>query len=442
MTFRINLWGDLMMQRRLSRCDDEQFLALRQVFSSGDLSIANFEGCIQNGEDWPASFGSRVSMHLEAQPWVTDELTTLGFQAVFTANNKVSDFGESGILTTLRYIDEAGIHHAGSGANLTQATAPTYIDTRIGRVAIMAAADNGVRDRGAIPVPSPLGCVASDEGPWYPDRPGVNMLCYEPTYYIDADALAELRRISELLGWEEEKSATRWKQNQVDDDESFWFHGSRFSIGDDFRFVTTADPGDLARNCKWIGDARRNAELVIVGFHQNGAVWREGPPSADDPPADHTREFAHRAIDAGADIFVSHGSGRGGVEFYGDGVIIYGSAGFNPHHARVRIPARGVPPLGIVGFQHPGGCDHRHSARPGDEYPDRCEAVLVQRGRSATYRWQGHAAYGSHRRWRQAEHCCGAPTASEARRPIWGGHAAFGVPRRRRAQPSVGVSPA
>ena len=347
MTFRINLWGDLTLQRRLSRCTDQRFLALKEVLSQGALSIANLEGCIQNGEDWPASFGSRVSMHLDVPPWVTDELTALGFQAVFTANNKVSDFGEGGILTTLEYLDRAGIHHAGSGANLTQATAPTYLDTRMGRVALMGAADNGIRDRGAVPAPSPVGCVAADGGPWYPDRPGVNMLCYEPTYFVDAQALDEMRRVSELLGWEDEKQANRWKDDRVDNEESFWFHGSRFAIGEDFRFATTADSVDLTRNCKWISDARRNAELVIVGLHQNGAVWREGLPNADDPPADHALEFAHKAIDAGADIFVVHGSGRGGVEFYEDGVIIYGVAGFNPHHARVRIPREEFLRLGL-----------------------------------------------------------------------------------------------
>ena len=347
MTFRINLWGDLSMQRRLSRCEHPQFLALKDVLSDGDLSIANFEGCIQNGRNWPADFGSRYSMHLEAPPWVTDELVALGFQAVFTANNKVSDFAEGGILTTLKYLDEAGIHHAGSGANLTQASAPTYVDTRMGRVAILAAADNGIRDRGAIPVPSPWPCVASDEGQWYPDRPGVNMLCYEPTYFVDSSSMGALKRISELLRWEEEKRATLWREKRVDDEDVFWFHGSRFSIGEDFRFTTTASPTDLERNCKWIGDARRKAEIVVVGFHQNGAVWREGLPNADDPPADHTLEFAHRAIDVGADIFVSHGSGRGGVEFYNDGVIIYGSAGFNPHHARVRIPREEFIGLGL-----------------------------------------------------------------------------------------------
>ena len=338
MDFRINLWGDLVLQHRLSACVHEDFLALRDVLTGGDLSIANLECTIHEGENWPAFFGSKIAPHLEVGPWVTDELKMLGFQAVFHANNKASDFGEGGILSTISRLDEAEICHAGSGRSLTQAAAPSYMATRIGRVAILGAADNGIRGRGSTPVPIPLGCIPSDEGPWYPDRPGVNMLRYEPTYYVDEETLNALRRASELLGWEQEKNSSRWQDRRSESTDTFRFQGTRFAIGDGFRFSTTAEPDDIERNCKWVSEARRNAEFVIVGLHQNGAVWREGLSSADDPPADHTLEYAHRAIDAGADIFTVHGAGKGGVEFYNGKVIIYGTAGFNPHHARVRIP--------------------------------------------------------------------------------------------------------
>ncbi len=360
-SLRINFWGDISLQHPISRCTHPDFVCLRDVLAQGGLNFANLECTLQDGEDWPAFIagqGGFGSPYLGIGPWLANELRELGFKTVFTANNHSSDFGEGGILTTIGYLDRAGIHHAGTGTNLSEATAPTYVTTPIGRVAFLAAADNGIRYRGGTPVPIPRGCVAADQGPWYPDRPGVNMVRYEPTFYVDRMTLDALRRASSLLGWEEEKqlrtrgsglmipsvgaSAT---EDRRDRDDLFHFQGSRFALGDEFSLTTACVAMDLERNCRWIDDARRNAELVVVGFHQNGTVWSEG--QRDYPPADHTHEFAHRAIDAGADIFVVHGVGNGAVEFYNGKVIIYGTSGLNQLYARTKIPAEQLLRLGL-----------------------------------------------------------------------------------------------
>jgi hypothetical protein len=128
-------------------------------------------------------------------------------------------------------------------------------------------------------------------------------------------------------------------------EDSFYFQGSHFALGDDFYLTTACVPMDVERNSRWISDAARNAELVIVGFHQNGTVWSEA--KRDYPPADHTKEFAHRAIDAGADIFVVHGVGNGSVEFYRDKAIVYGTAGLNQLYARTRVPGEQLLRLGL-----------------------------------------------------------------------------------------------
>lgn len=289
--FRINFWGDISLQHPISGCTEPNFLRLRAELASADLNFANLECTIQDGEDWPAFIagqGGFGSPYLGVGPWLPVELAELGFNALFLANNHSSDFGEGGVLTTIGYLDRAGIPHVGTGANLSQASAATYVGGRLGRVAFLSSTDNGIRYRGGTPVPIPRGCMAADQGPWYPDRPGVNMLRYEPTFYVDRQTLDVLRQTSERLGWEQEKELRKQgsglmipsvgasaMDDRSEDENSFYFQGSRFAVGEDFHLTTACVPMDLERNCKWIDDASRNAELVVVGFHQNGTVWSE-----------------------------------------------------------------------------------------------------------------------------------------------------------------------
>ena len=94
---------------------------------------------------------------------------------------------------------------------------------------------------------------------------------------------------------------------EQDDDEAFHFMGTRFVAGDAFSFETVPYEADLERNYKWVAEARRQADTVVVGLHQQGASRSEREPP------DHTRIFAHGAIDAGADVFVAHGRSRIGA---------------------------------------------------------------------------------------------------------------------------------
>ena len=319
-TFLINLWGDLALRHPLSRNDQCGFQGLRQLLQAADFSIANFECSIQDGEDWPAA----GLLHLDSPPWVVNELRSIGFGAVYTANNKACDFGEGGMLTTIDYLDRGGIAHTGTGRSLSEASAPAYVTTRIGRLAILSAADNGVHGRGSSPTSIiPSGYMATDEGTFYRSRPGLNLLRFETTYHVDEATIAALKRASRLLGWEAEEQATRWRASTASEASATdgaveglcQFHGGTFIRGDEFKLSTAAHEEDLDRNCKWIRHARATAELVIVGVHQNGAVWRtDGTSGADNPPADHIVTFAHAAVEAGADIVQIHGAGKGGVE--------------------------------------------------------------------------------------------------------------------------------
>jgi poly-gamma-glutamate synthesis protein (capsule biosynthesis protein) len=119
---------------------------------------------------------------MAAPPDSVDELKWLGIDIVSTANNHCSDFGEGGVMTSLEYLDQFGMAHAGTGANLTEARAPGYLDTRKGRVALIAAADWGPRGSGGQPWPHPMGVMAGEQAPYSLGRPGCNLIRHHPRF--------------------------------------------------------------------------------------------------------------------------------------------------------------------------------------------------------------------------------------------------------------------
>ena len=345
----IALTGDTVICHRLSVLEDERFLHLVKILRDADVSFTNLECVVQAGEDYPAyvAAGSRKGRHSAAPPYCLQELQWMGIKMVSTANNHSADFGEGGLLTNIRYLDVAGMTHAGTGHNLTEASAPAYLDTAKGRIALIAASDWGPRGKGDLPYPGPMGVMAAEQGPYSKGRPGVNLIRFDIVFTVDRTAFDALRRTSSQLGWEKEKTARRqgggWDMplsgesvigGEQDTDTEFHFMGTKFVLGEPPTFSTVPYQADLERNYKWVREARRQADYVVVSFHNNGAT------RSPDVPPDHTRIFAHGAIDAGADVFVAHGGLRGGgIELYKGKPIIYGIPGLVVHSTQLpRVP--------------------------------------------------------------------------------------------------------
>ncbi|MDQ1424697.1 MAG: hypothetical protein QOD72_2195 [Acidimicrobiaceae bacterium] len=351
--------GDSMFQHRVSELSDPALVSLRELMSQADLTMVNLEGTIDDGRAWPgfvAGQGGFGSPYLAMPTWVTEELRNFHVNCVFAANNHASDFGENGILTTIKYLDEAGIGHAGIGRNLSEATAPAYVYTPRGRVAVIGVADNGPRGRALVPFPVPRGCFAADGGPSFNDRPGLNFLRYEPILHVNDRVFESLREASRELTWDyekEQRASGRALLNPsvgallsdlpADTEDSLFFGGFRYTRDQAFCFETVPFPDDLERNYRSIAMAKENADIVVVGFHQQGPSWNE-----DEPP-DHTRTFAHGAIDAGADVFVAHGNGAfGGIEIYKGKVIVLGLPGFITQlMQRTKVPPEQLRRLGL-----------------------------------------------------------------------------------------------
>ena len=176
-----------------------------------------------------------------AQPAVLDFLGEIGVSLLALSNNHAWDYGTEGVLSTIAETEIQGLIHAGTGANISEASAPSYLDLGDLRLGLVSMAT----------VNLPEEARATDS------RAGINML----------------------------------------------------------------DPGDSAdwdRNLASIGTAASASDAVVVYQHfQTDAEigWQES--------------WARAAIDAGADIYVSHGEPTlKGVEVYNGGLILYGLGNF------------------------------------------------------------------------------------------------------------------
>jgi poly-gamma-glutamate synthesis protein (capsule biosynthesis protein) len=354
----IALAGNTYIAQPISRNENRRFRQVVELVRSADAAICNLEcaipdpGCTPQhvaGTGWCATY-------MQGTHRMLDDLKYIGMDGVCAANNHVSDFGEAGIRSTIRHLHEAGMPFAGIGASATEASEAAYIDTPTGlRMAFMAVCDWGPRGSLELNFPWPVGYVPSDDDPPFASRPGVNLMRYQAVSQVTREQLDQLRKISQDLNYGRDKIYRRngfgrdyplvgMTTNlgvEVDTDDQFYFMGRKFEVADRPGHSTVPCEEDLVRLCKHVAEARRQADIVCVAFHDQ---------SHGEHVHKHIDTVAHRIIDAGADVFFNNGGSNMGIEIYNRKAILYGVPTFflqteavydMPREARLRygLPA-------------------------------------------------------------------------------------------------------
>ena len=239
----------------------------------GDVVFTNFEGAVaEPGETVNEGRG------FLAPPEALDALTAFGFNLLSLAGNHAFDLKATGVHNTIREADRRKIAHAGTGSNVAEATAPGYLHTPKGTIALVASASGLIGpDAGATSV-----------------RPGVNELRVE--------------------------AGDRQNEAFVD------LPGAP---------ANAPNQQDAARILESIREARRHADLVIVYQHNHvfsnhsfATIFTEGMPERL-APNEWLQKWTHAEIDAGADIIVMHGAPLlHGIEIYHGRPIFYDLGNF------------------------------------------------------------------------------------------------------------------
>jgi poly-gamma-glutamate capsule biosynthesis protein CapA/YwtB (metallophosphatase superfamily) len=116
-------WGDVLTAR-----------------DRADLFLINLE-CALTASHRRWSDGGEKTFYFGAEPAVVETLKLGRVDFVSLANNHAGDFGDEGLLETLRVLEEAGIAHAGAGPSLHTAHAPAILTSSGVRVGVVAFAD-------------------------------------------------------------------------------------------------------------------------------------------------------------------------------------------------------------------------------------------------------------------------------------------------------------
>jgi poly-gamma-glutamate capsule biosynthesis protein CapA/YwtB (metallophosphatase superfamily) len=319
------LAGDAMMTRALMPFREERFLRVKELLHQADVRFANSEMLFHNYENWPTASTYYSRTYMRCDPKLIKDLEWFGINMVSCANNHTGDFGQEGVLTNIRNLDEAGMVHAGSGGDYAESLAPAYMETSKGRVALLAATSSSKPDS-----------RAGDQRRDMKGRPGANLVRWINEWTVDKEAYGALSRIANQFGWQkQDPNANKifFRDYGIDGAESVNAiyladrntlavnvedPGARFLLGESFQRHTRINQSDLQRNVQSVNDARRMAEWVIYSVHNH-----EGSKSIEEP-SDHIRQLAHAVIDAGADVFIGHGPHRiRGLEIYKGRPIFY-----------------------------------------------------------------------------------------------------------------------
>jgi poly-gamma-glutamate synthesis protein (capsule biosynthesis protein) len=309
---RFALTGDSNIHRRLSVFDDPAYLAFFKKIQTADASFTNLEAVIHPLTIPGAAFAGGTPGI--SPPWTVNELKWAGFDLLSVANNHEGDYGVDGLRANLHALDAAGLVYAGAGENLAFARAPGYLDTKRGRIALVAMASTLT-----------AGEQASQQRPDLPGRPGVNPLRFTTTYTIDQASFDALRKIVALgRGAGAADAEGGGGAGRSRNSNQLRFANAVYQVGDTPGIHTEPDKGDLDAAINSIIEGKRQADWVIGSIHAH-----ETKPGTNDQPADFVITLAHAAIDAGADIFIVHGPHNvRGIEIYKGKPIIYSLGNF------------------------------------------------------------------------------------------------------------------
>ena len=292
--------GDLIYLRPMLATIERRAPAMVKLLRDTDVAFGNFETSVLHlSSTKGAPQAESGGTWMLGDPAVVADLARMGFDIVSHANNHATDWGAEGLFETLDHLDKGGLIAAGTGRNLAAARAPRYLDVPAGRIALVAASSSFTAMSRAA---DPLGEV--------PGRPGVNAL---RTERIGQVAAADMEVLARLAG---SKPGAPVR-----------FGGMRYEPVSDpkspmaIRYIVNNT--DEIANLRSVRQAHQNGNFVAFSLHNH-------EPGNDSPmPAPFAVEFAHKIIDAGADIYLGHGPHQlRGIEIYKGKPIFYSLGNF------------------------------------------------------------------------------------------------------------------
>jgi poly-gamma-glutamate capsule biosynthesis protein CapA/YwtB (metallophosphatase superfamily) len=323
--------GDFMMGRRFLEPDDgsEPLVTdeasaravvsdIAPLFELADLSTVNLESVIGTLAAEDAYPGKRYL--LQSPPATVAALDELGVDLVTLGNNHANDWLDSGLASTLRHLDDAGMAHTGAGPSQDQAAQPTLVpagDLTVAVVSMTTVTGDYVNDN--LPnTTAPVPATIADVDRWqYEERDFAFGVAGEPAYVAaDARRPGEIWRLFETIESEltNRDAADLWSAVvRVYPELQDWV--ARRGHGGAALYSPAAVEAAVT------GARTAGADLVVVQLH-GGYQFAE-------VSSDYFGRATRAAVDAGADLVIGHHPHiLQGFEIYEDTLIAYSLGNF------------------------------------------------------------------------------------------------------------------
>lgn len=312
MKMKFTAVGDILCQRRMAE-DYDGFAEVKEFIEKGDARFFNLETCVHNeGECYGNQFSGGT--YIRCNPSDMRDMLKFGFNLTTFNNNHLMDFAHDGLLKTLDYVNETGIVHSGVGKNLHEASAPAYLETKAGRVALIAV---NTSFNPAI--------MAGEQSRRIPGRPGGNCISVSQKIVLPKEEFEQIKKIGEMCGINEPKMVTRREGYYPFLPEGMAELGElQFRLGDKAGLSYEPSKADVERTHKAIKEATLKADYVIVSIHSHQLLGEDKTAVPE-----FLSELCHGFIDAGADAVVGHGPHLlRPIEVYKDKPIFYSLGDF------------------------------------------------------------------------------------------------------------------
>ena len=304
--------GDSFVTQRIPKGGYPGFSGLKEIISAHDVGFANLETTFHDSEGTPSAVsGGTWAM---SDPRCLDDMCAYGFNIFTTANNHSGDYGEGGVMATIRHLKERDMVYAGTGANLAEASRPCYLETPKGRVALIGACSS-----------FHLSSMAGGQSGEVTGRPGLNPLRFTTTYHVTKDhfeMVKELVKATYVNAYDDYGIQMGYGNPKPEGKMNFGTY--QFALDERDYVETAPHKKDMERVEKAIQEAGRQADAVIVSIHAHETDY----DNFATPPG-YLEKMAKRCIDAGACAVIGHGPHElRGIEIYHGGLICYSLGNF------------------------------------------------------------------------------------------------------------------
>jgi len=132
--------GDIMFGGKVSRRIGEEgpewiFSEVKQILSHADLVIGNLESPIVEDQEQPSHL---AKVPLGAPEETLKSLSIANFSLMNLANNHIMDYGERGLINTLKNLEDRQIRYVGAGMNENEARRPLKVNLKGSKVAFLS----------------------------------------------------------------------------------------------------------------------------------------------------------------------------------------------------------------------------------------------------------------------------------------------------------------